>query len=329
MLCYFRIVRIVLLAWLVWLAGSLPIRAETNAPSAAPAAGDQAPAVTPEQIGKEYQKLLADDDAAQAEVDRWIQDNEKFAAQGGGVSHEELKLRIEGRFAPVRKAYVNFLQRHPDHARARLAYGSFLNDLEDEAGAVAQWDRARELDPTNPAAWNNLANHYAQHGPVAKALEYFEKAIALNPRQPLYYHSLGTCILLFRREATNYFHLSDPQVFDKALGLYQQAQKLDPDDFPLATDIAQTYYGIEPMRTDAALKAWDHALQLARDEIEREGVQVHLARITLSAGRLDEARRHLEAITNAMYADLKQRLARSLQEKHAPATNGAPANAKP
>lgn len=323
-------VRLVLLVLLVLLASSSASRGQTNALSvAAPTADPSRAAETPEQTEKEYRKILADDDTAQAEVDRWIKDNEKFAAQGGGVSREELRVRIEGRFSPVRKAYLDFLQRHPDHARARLAYGSFLNDLEDEEGAMAQWEKARELDPKNPAAWNNLANLYAHRGPVAKAFEYFGQAIALNPRESLYYHSLGTCIYLFRRDATNFYHLSDQQVFDKALGLYAEAQKLDPDNFPLATDIAQTYYGIEPMRTDAALKAWNYALKLAGDEIEREGVYVHLARIQIKAGRFDEARRQLDAVTNAMYAELKQRLARNLAEKQAQATTNAPVAARP
>lgn len=272
----------------------------------------------------EYRKLLAADDAAQAQVDQWILENARFAERGGGRPAEDLKQRIEARFAPVRKAYEDFLARHPDHVATRLAYGSFLNDLQDEDGAVTQWEKARELDPKNPAAWNNLANQYAHRGPVAKAFEYFDKAIELNPREALYYHSLGTSIYLFRAEAMKFYHLTEPQVFDKVLELYAKAEKLDPDNFPLATDIAQTYYGIKPMRTEAALRAWECALKLAGDEVEREGVYTHQARIKMGAGRFDEARQHLAAVTNAMYAELKNRLLRNLEEKRNAATNSVP-----
>ena len=71
-------------------------------------------------------------------------------------------------------------------------------------------------------------------------------------------------------------------MFDKALALYQKAIKLDPDNFPLATDYAQSYYGIKPLRTNDALVAWTNALHIARDEVEREGVYIHLARIKIS-----------------------------------------------
>ena len=286
-----------------------------------------APAPDPnDPVEKEYKKLLADDDAAQSEADRWIQDNEQFAAKGAGVPKAELSRRIRDRFEPVRKAYADFLQRHPDHVRARIAYGSFLNDLEDEEGAQAEWEKALALDPKNPAIYNNLANIYGHHGPTKKAFEYYAKAIELNPREPLYYHNLGDTVYLFRKDAMELYGLTEPQVCDKALGLYNQALRLDPTNFPLASDVAQTYYGIKPLRTEEALKAWTNTLAIAHDEIEREGVYLHLARIKLAAGRFAEARAQLTTVTNDLYADLKKRLARNLdvQERAAKGTSAPP-----
>jgi predicted negative regulator of RcsB-dependent stress response len=82
----------------------------------------------------------------------------------------------------------------------------------------------------------------------------------------------------------------------------------------LASDVAQTYYGIKPPRTEEALKSWTNALAIAHDEIEREGVYIHLARIKLHADRFDEARSHLNAITNDMYLALKQRLTKNIED---------------
>jgi tetratricopeptide (TPR) repeat protein len=284
---------------------------------------------TNDPVEKEFQRMLEADDSSQEAVDQVIRDEESFAAQGAAAPAGTVRDRIEARFAPVRKSYEDFLQRHPDHARARLAYGSFLSDLKDEAGAHDQWEKARELDPTNPAAWNNLANYYGHCGPITNAFDYYAKAIALNPDEPLYYQNYGTTVYLFRQDAKEHFKINEQQVFDKALDLYGRALRLDPTNFILASDIAQTFYGITPPRTNAALLAWNYALSLARDDIEREGVYVHLARIKGSAGRFDEARRHLDAVTNAMYADLKRRVLRSLEFKEAEArgTNAPPAQA--
>ncbi len=283
-------------------------------------------ATTNDEIEKEYQKLLALDDTAQAEADQWIRDNEKFAATGAGVPRAELSRKIMTRFEPVRAAYEAFITAHPKHARARVAYGGFLNDIHDEDGAQTQWEKALELDPSNPAVWNNLANHYTHDGPILKAFEYYSKAIQLNPQEPVYYHNFGTTVYLFRNDSKEFFHISEQQVFDKALELYSNAMRLDRTNFPLASDVAQTYYGIKPQRTDDALRAWTNALAIANDEIEREGVYIHFARVNLIAGRFDEARRRISAVTNAMYDTLKTRLARNIETQEQQAkTNKAPA----
>ena len=124
-----------------------------------------------------------------------------------------------------------------------------------------------------------------------------------------------------------FYGLTEQQVYDKALELYSKALKLAPDDFPLASDFAQTYYGIKPLRVEEALRAWTNTLAIAHDDIEREGVYLHFARLKLHAERFAEARAHLSAVTNDMYTELKKRLVRNLdeQERKAKATNAPPA----
>jgi Flp pilus assembly protein TadD len=270
---------------------------------------------------KELLQLMDDDDAATAEVNKWISDNDAFAAQGAGESKEELNKRILARFDSIRKGYEDFLRHHPDNASGHLAYGSFLDDTGDEDAAAAQYEKAAQLDPKNPAAWNNLANYYGEHGPLTNAFVDYAKAIALKPNEPVYYQNLATTVYLYRKDAEEFYGITEPEVFDKALALYRKAVQLDPDDFPLATDYAQSYYGIKPLRTNDALVAWTNALQIAHNDTEREGVYIHLARIKTVAGRYDEARAQLDAVTNSAYADLKTRLEKNIAERENAATN--------
>src|ERR1019366_7746526 len=214
---------------------------------------------------KELTQLMAGDEAALVEVDKWIRDNNAFAAQGAGEPREALNRRILARFESVRKDYEDFLRRYPDFARGHLAYGSFLNDIGEEEAAGAQYG----------------------------------KAIEFNPADPVYYQNLATTVYLFRKDARAFYGISEEQVFDKALALYRKAVQLAPDNFPLATDYAQTYYGIRPLRTNDALGASTNALQIAHDDNEREGVYIHLARIKMVVGRFAEARAHLNDVTNA------------------------------
>ncbi len=288
---------------------------------------------TNDAVQQEFQELMEADNAAQAEVDEWIRGNQKFAEKGDGTPPALLRDRILKRFEPVRKSYEDFIERHPDHAGVRVAFASLLNDLQEDESARQQLEKALTLDTNNPAIYNNLAEMYVHDGPVLKGFEFYTKAIQLNPNEPLYYHNFGNVVYLFRKDAKEFYGINEQQVFDKAFELYSNAMRLDPTNFVLATDVAESYYGARPMRIEEALKAWTNAFRLARDEIEREGVKIHFARVHWYAGHFTEARNYLKAVTNNMYTNLKTQLAHSIDVKEAKAagTNAATAasSAKP
>lgn len=272
-------------------------------------------AATQDPVEQEYRKLLERDEAAMQEVDRWIQENRKFSEQGAGLEGATLAAKVEQRLKSVENAYEDFVQRHPNHVDARLAYGSFLNDQGREVDAVAQWKRASEIAPDNPAAWNNLAHYYGHRGPVKKAFECYAKAIEIDPKEPVYKWNLATTVYLFRKDAKEFYSITEQEVFDKAMRLYRDALKLDPENFVLASDLAMSYYGIRPWRFEEALEAWNNALKIAPDETSRQGVYIHLARIELNSGQFEEARKHLDLVTLPQLKELKERLERNLKQK--------------
>jgi tetratricopeptide (TPR) repeat protein len=292
-------------------------------------------------VEREFQKLLADDDAAQAEADRWISESQQSPGKGEGIASVTLHARIKQRFEPVKNGYEDFLKRYPQHARARLAYGSFLNDIGEEGEALAHWEKARDLDPGNPAVWNNLANWHGHNGGgVTNSFKYYAKAIELDPSEPIYYQNFATTVYLFRHDATNFYKITLQEVFDKAMALYRKALELDPENFLLAADYAQSYYGFKPPKSgneetdrkgeqrfaNEALAAWETAMKLARDDLERQGVLIHFARIQINAGRFDEARRNLNSVTNETLATPKKLLTKKLLalENKATGTNAPP-----
>jgi len=328
------------LAVAVLAAGSAPSRAESGAGSVAGSA-DAAPAAVDatDRVEIEYRKLLAEDDAAQAEVDQWIRENKSAKEEGPDFTSVTLNARIEQRTEPVRRAYRSFLERHPKHVRARLAFASFLNDVGQDEEAFAQFKEARDLDPKNPAVWNNLADYHSRHGPTRLAFECLDEAIRLKPGEPVYHRNLATLLFLFRKEAQAHYRLADEQqVLPRALESYRKARRLDPGNFPLATDLAQVYYYLKPdgggdpaalkasadKLADEGLRAWHDARALARSDLDREGIAVHLARICLTAGRLDQARQHLAQIQHPSLDTAKQALESALErfEKGEPVPSG-------
>ena len=274
----------------------------------------------------ELDKLMTEDDAALAEIDGWIQENQAFKEKGAGVPDKELNQRIHKRLDQVRHAYDDYLKRYTNSASGRIAYASFLDHIGEEEQQVKLLEEAAKLDPKNPASFNQLANYYGHRGPVNLAFQDYEKAIAIDPKESVYYWNLATTVYLYRKDSKDYYHLDEQQVFDKAMALYGKALELDPTNFDLATDLAETYYGIRPFRPEPALVAWTNALRIAGNDVEREGVYIHLARVKYLAGQYVEARAQLREVTNSMYAELKRRLNRNLDEKEGKGTN-APAAA--
>jgi tetratricopeptide (TPR) repeat protein len=318
------------------LVGLLSAVLATNAPQAvsnfvAEKTGIAIPVLdTNDPVEAEYYKVLLDDDAAEKDVLHWTDDAEAFDKAAGHDPKVTLHLKIQHRLEAVRHEYENFLQKHPDHVNGHLAFGSFLNDIHDEDGAVNHWDTARRLAPRNPAAWNNLANYYGHRGPLTNAFEYYAKAIELDPNESVYYHNLAVTIYLFRKDAGEYFKLTEAEVFDKALELYREAIKLAPDDFVLYSDYAECFYGTNPPRWKDGLEAWTGALKIAHDEDELEGVYIHLARINLKLGNYDQVRMRLSGVTNQEYAILKNRILANLNEAIAKdQTNTSPKTAQP
>jgi tetratricopeptide (TPR) repeat protein len=218
-----------------------------------------------------------------------------------------------------------------------------LNDLGEEEQAEKQWEKALAADPKDPAAWNNLANFYGHNGRATKAFEYYAKAIELEPDEPIYYQNFATTVFLFRRDATNYFKLTEAEVFTKSLDLYRKALELAPDDFFLAKDYAQSFYALKPAPAedaegkrkaeqnlaDEAIAAWQLALKIAPDELTREGVYVHFARWQINSGRYDEARRTLAGVTNGVFVQNKKALLKKIANRESdPSPTNAPVPAK-
>ena len=274
---------------------------------------------TNDPVEQAYQAILEDDDRAIADVTDLIQSNADLTAKGMGMTPAAVADYIQKKVAPVRKEYEDFLLQHPEHAQAHIAFGSFLDDINDDSAAKDQYEIAVKLDPKNPAGWNNLANAIGHTGPISNMFAYYTKAIDLNPNEPVYYENLATVVYLYRKDGRAYYGFTnDQQLFDLSLDLYRKAFKIASNDFALATELAQTYYGITPVRTEDALNAWTNALKIARTDLDKQGVYVHLARFKLNADRFAESHADLDKVSDPSLAELKDRLLHNLALRENP-----------
>lgn len=273
------------------------------------------------EIPEKLRQIMAEDDNAAEEIDGWIRESmtKKEDAQ---LKQITMNTKIRERLQKVEDLYIAFLESHPENAEALLAYGSFLNEQGRNKEAQTKWEKAKEVAPENPAVWNNLASHYSHTGETEKVFAYLEKAIELDQTQSVYYHNLAIMTYTMRKDAKLFYGTTDENViFDKSLDLYRKALDLDPKNFELAADYAQSYYGIKPVRVEEALGAWTRALSIADEEPEKEGVYIHLARFEIMGKNFAKARDWLTKVKHPFYNDLKKLILRNIEDKESDLLN--------
>jgi tetratricopeptide (TPR) repeat protein len=281
-------------------------------------------------LNAEFKDLLLADEAALQAIDRLMAENNAFAEQGAGLPHAMLSTKVHGIVDPVRERYVKFLAAHPDHVRGHLAYASFLGEFSESPEILQHLEKALALAPEDPVVLNNVAKHHAEHGEAARAFGLIQKALEKRSDEPTYLRNLAGMMQVYRKEATTFFQLDgERQLHSHVTRLYRRAIALQPDDFLLRTALGQALYRADPFPVEEAITAWQEALRLASTPLEREGVEIHLARVHIRHRDYHAARRHLESVTAPELAEEKNRLLTGLPQamRSLPATSSPkPAN---
>jgi Flp pilus assembly protein TadD len=66
-------------------------------------------------------------------------------------------------------------------ARSQVSFGISVAQKGLWREAIYRWEKAVEIDPTYPAAYNDLAIAYEHEGQLDKARKAYEKALELDP----------------------------------------------------------------------------------------------------------------------------------------------------
>lgn len=101
----------------------------------------------------------------------------------------------------------------------------------DIAGAVSEYEKAIETDPTYAESYNNLAGAYHRLGEHEKSITLYRKAISLNPNFTEAYYGLGSV----------YSEVSDT---GNAIYYYKKAIELDPGFIEAYNNLGYIYGNI-------------------------------------------------------------------------------------
>jgi len=126
--------------------------------------------------------------------------------------------------------YENLIKHSPKSYRVINNLGMEYADKGIQDKAEATYEKALALDPTNPVGYHNIAGTYRDTGRVEQAIEMFKKAVELDPQFIFSYKSLAQIYYerkdypATRRMLEEYFNRSDEKISTIEL-LIQVAQE--------------------------------------------------------------------------------------------------------
>ncbi|MBN3038160.1 MAG: tetratricopeptide repeat protein [Candidatus Omnitrophica bacterium] len=142
----------------------------------------------------------------------------------------------------------------PEYAEAYSNLGFVYFSLGSSPLAIAAYEKAIELDPEYAEAYSNLGYIYHTLTDEEMSIALCSRAIEINPFLAEAYNNLGL---------SYYYALKEKE---KAKGLFQKAQSLNPD-------IPEPYYNLANLYSDAgenekALEFYQQAIKVRPDYIE-------------------------------------------------------------
>jgi adenylate cyclase len=112
----------------------------------------------------------------------------------------------------------------PDYAPAHLFKSYILRAQSHPEEAIAEAERALDLNPTLVNAYESIADVYLQLEQFEKSLQFFDKAIRLSPHDPL-------LLYWYQGKAISYFALKQ---YDQAIEWARRSIAINPNKVPWA-----------------------------------------------------------------------------------------------
>ena len=203
--------------------------------------------------------------------------------------------------------------RYPREAAVRKAAGDHFWRAGEADAALAEWESAQSLDPTDAETADALGNARLRDGLTRPACEQFRRAVAARPGVARYHFELGNVLYLFRHQLTGLPDLPDEAAaMREALAQLRAARDLASGNVEFARAYAETFYGVPDPDWPEALEAWQRVRTLSSDA--PDFALGHLVRVSLRLSQPDQAEQYLGLMHDPRFAATRATLRRLVAE---------------
>jgi len=199
-------------------------------------------------------------------------------------------------------ALQNALRLDPASLTGNLLYGIYLKRANQYTRALEFLGIAESVDPENAAVLAEIASTYGGLGDIQNALDYFFRAIDLEPENPTYYHLLA-----------QYSIFSEIQVEEIGLPAARQAILMDGKDFIALDLVGYAYY----QKNDPA-SGQRFLLQALESNPNYAPARLHLGLLYLNEGEMALAARQFQLVQSLAPGTPAGRQAESILQRYLP-----------
>jgi Flp pilus assembly protein TadD len=182
-----------------------------------------------------------------------------------------------GKYAECAAEYQKLIERNPKSADFWVRFGEAKITGGDAKTAVEAFKKARDLDPSDPAASLRLAIFYDNQGRHDEARRAYEDALKIRPDDPTALNNLA------------YLKADDGVDLDQALAYAQRAQDKMPNSLDVRDTVALIY--IRKNLTDDSVRM---LRELVNQKPESPTFHLHLAMALYQKGDRPTAKKELE-----------------------------------
>lgn len=285
-----------------FLANVAPLFAQLPPELAAPKPPDIPPAGSePQARIKPKQRAQANTEQADRELREIVADQQAiFAAAEAARERDKFDPdNFRSQMQQLTRRYDRLLRVNPNYVPGCVAYGLLLSRIGMTREGAAFMYKANELDDQLPVVKNQLGNFCIEEGRPLEAFVFYNAAIALEPREPLYYYQLGTLLA----EARDIFLKDAPGMWtrakiDRAMqAAFLEATELAPGDWRYAYRYGLSFYDIEMGEWEAALQFWNVFETKLKPGIEQQVCRLHQAKVLGKLRRIKDAQAKLDTVT--------------------------------